>query len=156
MPDSHAEQILDAMRSLVVAADTDAADRIERGRIYPHEDDQAKYPAIGMMMGADVLEREHLSGFIDWELSVFFESVVRPAATYTSLESTLEQELNEMRKQIHAAIMATPTLGLSFVIDTVPVLAEAPVLDGEGKLPTGSQVIQFTVRYRSSRADISA
>ena len=152
MADLLAEQILAAVKTLVTGLTTTGAN-VQRGQVYGHE--QADLPALGVFMGPDTPDQEYQTGFIDWELVILIEATAEAGAAYTDLDSGIDTTLNQIRKEVHAAIMADHTLGLAFVIDTTPGPAQQPTLSGEGSEPTGSQVLEFTVNYRTSRADAS-
>lgn len=153
MADARTEQILAAVKTALTGLATTGAN-VERGRIYPHQVE--KLPALSIMMGADVPAAELMTGLVDWDFSFMVEAAVRVAPDYTDLESGVETELNQVRKEVHIALFADTTLGLSFVHDIIPGPVDQPQLHDEGDAPHGSLAMQFTVRYRSSRADISA
>lgn len=153
MADARAEQILAAIKTACTGLTTTGAN-IQRGQVYPH--DESALPALGVFMGADQVISELQTGLVDWELTVLIQSAVKATAEYTTLDSLVDQQLNQIRKEVHAAVMASPRLGLTFVIDTAADIAEAPRLESEGAYPYGFQTIGFTVTYRSSRSDISA
>lgn len=150
---ARAESILAAVKTTLTGLTTTGA-RIQRGQIYGHQ--ASDLPAIAIFMGADQPELEHQTGLIDWELTIRVESTAQVDAQYTTEDSGLDTELNTIREEVHAALMADPTLGLAYVIDTVPGPAAEPILSGDGGEPTGSQVLEFIVKYRTSRSDIGA
>lgn len=154
MADARAEQILAAIATALTGL-ASTGSNVQRGQIYAHE--AARLPALAITMGADVPATELQSGLLDWELSVFVETVDQvDADEYAGYDVGLEAKVNQMRKEVHAALFADHTLGLAFVHDIIPGPAQQPTLDGDGKLPIGSQLLNFVVRYRSSRGDISA
>ena len=141
------EQILAAVTTAVTGLATTGAN-VFRGRAYPLE--AADLPGLLVYMGPDTPNQELMESFIDWQLGVAIEAYVQSATV------TLDTTLAQIRKEVHAAIMATPALGLAFVIDTVPLLASEPEVEGEGSQPIGRRRLEFVVSYRSSRTDISA
>jgi hypothetical protein len=153
MADPRAESILSAL-SAVLSGLPKTGTNIQRGQIYAHE--AGKLPAVALFMGDDVVIQEHQSDRLDWELQVIIESTVTIAAAYTTFESGIETELNQIRNEVHAAIMADHTQGLPYVIDTTPVSASRPVLQDDGTLPTGSQSLEFVIQYQTTRNDVSA
>jgi len=153
MADARAEQIVAAIKTALIGLTTTGT-RVQRGQVYNHE--ETKLPALNVIMGADEPVNEYQGEFIDWALTVRIEAKDHVEVDYITQDSLIDQALNQIRKEVHAAIMADHTQGLAFVIDTDPGPASEPVLSGEGAKPVGSQAIDFIVTYRASRADISA
>jgi len=153
MADARSEQIIAAIKALLIGLTTTGAN-VQRGQVYEHE--AAKLPALSLYMGSDVPAGEHQTGLIDWDLSVNIVATVSVIAAYTANESLVDRDLNQIRKEVHAVMMADYTLGLAFVIDVAPGIAAEPVLSGESATPHGSQSIEYIISYRTSRADISA
>jgi len=153
MADARAEQIIQAVKTAITGLTTTGAN-VQRGQVYGHQ--ATELPALALRMGADIPQFEQQTGIIDWELTILIESTAKINAAYIANESLLDQLLNLIRKEIHLAIMVDYTLGLSFVIDIRPGPANEPILSGEGSEPTGSQLIEYIVVYRTSRIDISA
>lgn len=153
MADARAESILAALKSLLSGLSTTGTN-VQRGQLYAHQ--AANLPALALFMGDDVLEAENLTGYDDWLLTILIQSTVAIDETYDNYEPLVDQQLNQIRKEVHAALMADRSLGLSYVIDTRPISASQPGLSNEGAAPHGSQVLEFQVMYRASRADISA
>jgi len=147
MTDSREEQILAAITTAVTGLTTTKA-KVYRGRSYPLA--EGDLPGLLVYMGPDTLQNEILNDYIDWSLGVGIEVYVR---TSTSLVDT---KLSTIRKEVHNAIMTTPQLGLSFVIDTKPLQATEPEIEGDGNKPIARRRLEFVVQYRSSRTDISA
>ncbi len=146
MTDLRAEQILDAVKTnLTNLATTNK--NVNRGRIYKYED--AGLPALNIVMGDDQIIDELVSGLFNWQLQVIIIVTIKTI-------DELETRLNKIRKEVHVALMADYTQGLSFVIDTAPSTATRPELTGEGEKPTASQQLEFLITYRTSRADPSA
>ncbi len=141
------EQILAAVTTVVTGLATTGTN-VFRGRAYPLESNDL--PGLLVYLGPDTPSQDLMESFIDWQLGVGVECYVQSATT------TLDTTLAQIRKEVHAAIMATPRLGLSFVSDTAPGPAAEPEIEGEGSKPVGRRRLEFIVTYRSSRADISA
>ena len=152
MADAYTEQIVNAIELLLDGA-TDAGSNVQRGQVHPHEAN--KLPAIAIFMGPDTPDAEYHPASLDWAFTVLIETTVSVPADYTDMSPAVETPLAELRKQIHALLLADHRLGLAFVIKVDPGPASQPILDGDGEVPVGSQVLQFDVRYRSSFADIS-
>jgi hypothetical protein len=153
MADARAEQIIAAIKTTLTGLTTTGA-RVQRGQIYNHE--ETKLPALAITMGADVPVAEYQTDLLDWELAVRIEASANIETDYITQDSLLDQALNQIRKEVHAAVMADHTQGLAFVIDTTPGPASEPLLSGEGAQPIGSLVLEYIIRYRTSRQDISA
>lgn len=153
MADAKAEQIIAAIKTAVTGLTT-TGNRVQRGQIYNHEENGL--PALAVMMGSDEPAAEYQTDKMDWELTVRIEATANIEVDYTTQDSLIDQALNQIRKEVHIAVMADHTQGLDFVIDTDPGPATEPVLSGEGAQPIGSQVLDFIIRYRADRQDISA
>lgn len=150
---ARAEDIMAAVKTTLTGLTTTGAN-VQRGQIYRHE--VAKLPAISLFMGDDQITSEYQTGLIDWDLILKIESTVMLDSAYTTLDNTLETQLNTIREEIHLALMADPTLGLAFVIDISPSIAAEPILSGEGAEATATQSLEYVISYRSSRTDIGA
>lgn len=150
---ARAESIMSAIETTITGLGLTGAN-VQRGQIYRNESD--RLPALSLFMGDDQVASEYQTGLLDWELSVFIQSTVLIEADYTTYAATLETSINAVREQLHAALLADHTLGLGYVVDVIPVAASRPDLAGEGDKPTASQTLEYTVRYRTSRADIGA
>ena len=140
-----AEQILDA----VVVALTDlttTTSNVKRAQIYNSSDDEL--PGLAVYMGADVLTDELQTSFLDWELTIYIDSRVKTT-------DQVDELLNTIRGEVHAALMAAPTLSLSFVHDTKPVLANEPNLSGDGDQPIATQRLEYSITYRTSRTSLT-
>ncbi len=148
-----AEQIIAEIETLVTGLTTTGSN-VQRGQVHPHE--LAALPALAVFMGADQVVAEYQTNAFDWELSVFIETAVELADPYTTLDSGIDTQLNTIRKEVHAAIMADHTLGLSSVVNVTPVVASQPTLSGEGQRPLASQMLEYVVKYRSSRTALDA
>jgi len=61
-----------------------------------------------------------------------------------------ETQLNLIREEVYAAIMADTTLGIAFVIDTMPIGDDEPEFTGDADQITGRQMMNFVVKYRHS------
>jgi len=152
MADARAELIMAAVRALITGLVTTGAN-VQRGQIYNHESE--KLPALALSMGPDIPDAEFQFDKILWSLTLSIESTIKLTDSYLENTSDLETALNNIRNEVYAAVMADHQLGLGFVNDTIPGPAGRPVIDGEGDYPTGSQVMDFIVSYKASRADIS-
>lgn len=141
------EEIMDAVALALTGLTTTGANVI-RGQVYDLPEDQV--PGLAIFMGEDVLDEELSNSFYDWTVSIYIESKAMHSTTQ------IDQILNTIRGEVHAAIMANYTLGLpNFVIDTNPISAAEPELSASGSKPIGTQRLQYNVKYRTSRTDLS-
>lgn len=145
--DAREEQIMQAIKTACTGLTTTGANAF-RGRAYPIA--EAELPGVVIYGGPDTLQAQLSSGYLDWALQVSIEAYVR---TSVAVVDTL---LTEIRKEVYTAIMTTPQLGLAYVIDTIPLQAYEPEIDGTGNQPIAKRRMEFTVQYRTSRTDISA
>ena len=150
---SRAEDILETVLTLITGLTTTGAN-VQRGQVYAHE--ESKLPALSLSMGPDVPENELQTGQIYWQLTIAIQSTVKISAAYIANESAIETQLNLIRAEVHAALFADHTLGLSFVSDIAPGPAGEPVIDGAGDLPIASQLLTFGILYKTSRAALDA
>lgn len=140
------EEIMDSIVTILTGLTTTGTNVI-RGQVYDLAETQV--PGLAIFMGEDVLESELLNSFYDWNVSIYIESKAAESTTQ------IDQVLNTIRGEVHAAILADYTLGLGFVIDTNPVVAPEPELASSGSKPTGTQRLHYIVKYRTSRTDLS-
>ncbi len=141
-----AETIMDGVVTTLTGLTT-TGNNIKRARIYPWA--ESELPAISVYMGQDVVVEELQSGLLNWELNLAVESHVQE-------NNDIDQQLNTIRKEVHAALMATPQQGLTYVINTTAVGANEPVLSDTGQQPVASQRLDFIIKYRTSRTALDA
>ena len=147
MADLRAEQILDAIVTNLTGLTTTGTN-IVRARVYNHAD--TALPALSVYMGSDEPEGILSQSVIDWNLTVIIESAAKSSTTQ------IDQILNLIRKEVHAALFADNTLGLSFVKYIEPGNAIEPELSGDGDKPVAKQRLEFMIHYRTSYSDLSA
>jgi len=143
-----AEQIVAAVNTTVTGLTT-TKQNTRVNPVYTQEPDNL--PALDIFQGDDVnlseLGATNVS-FVDNDLSIIFRAYVRKNNNYVV-------NLNLIRKEIHIALMADHTQGLSFVITTIPQSAGTPVLEF-GDKPISTMDMSFIFRYRHSITDPSA
>ena len=144
MADALAEQILDALTTTVTGLATTGAN-VQRARVYPFA--ASIDSALSVFMGADEVLQIQANDYIDWELTVIFMAHARATGNP-------DQTLNQIRKEVHAAVMADHTQG-GLVMDTNPVTAEEPELSS-GDKPIASMRIEYLFQYRTTRTAIDA
>lgn len=149
MADHRAEQIMSAIETLLTGLTTTGSN-VKRDRVYSW--DTANLPALSIFQGDDTpipyADRNYFQD--DFELTVHIEMHAENADTIP-----ISTTLNQIRKEVIIAIQADYTLGLSFVIDTEEQIASQPQIE-HINTTTATQVMDFTVKYRRSRADPSA
>lgn len=99
-------------------------------------------PGLTLRMGSDVPLRQYATDQIDRVIEVFVEvSVLQGAASDT--------QLNQIRAEVYAALMAAPQLGQAFVIDTRLVGDGEPDVKDLDR-PVVKQELTYAVEYRHS------
>ena len=139
------ELIMDAI--IVTLTNLTTTKNIKRARVYPWQ--ESEVPALSIFMGSDEVINELQSGVLDWQMTLIIDSHVQEKAD-------IDQQLNTIRKEVHAAIMADVTQGQTFVKNTYAVNAAEPVLSGDGQQPIASQRLEFLIHYRTSRTALDA
>ena len=142
-----AESILQSVETTLTGLTTTGTN-IQRGRVYPIE----TTPALSVYMGSDDTSGDYGAtnvGFVDRVLEVIIRSHIK-------LTSTLDTDLNKIRAEVYAAMMADYTLGLSYVINTWLVSDAQPSLSADSEQPTATQDMTYRVHYRHSYASAEA
>lgn len=142
-----AESILSAIETKLTGLATTGAN-IVRGRVYPVE----TTPALSVYMGADSVNGEFGAtnlGFIDRTLEVIIRSHVK-------VTSTLDTDLNKIRAEVYAAMVADHTLGLQYVLNAWLEVDNQPSISADSEQPTASQDMVYKVHYRHSYASAEA
>ena len=131
-----AETILGAIETRLggVAA---TGGRVYRGRVWPI--DATELPAILVGMGQDQVVDEQSNRYLVRELDVVVESSVQSV-------SNLEAELNRLRSEVFAVLMADPTLG-GLAVDLALVLDQAPEY-ADQDVPIATQQMLWRALYR--------
>lgn len=143
MADHKVEQIMDAVKTLVTGLLTTGA-RVARGRVYPHPSG----PALSLFQGASSPLNDSFP-LQDSELTINVVGHSRAA------EGATDTELNQIAKEVAAALLADTTLG-GAVIRTRWSGNQEPALSGDGDKPISSMIMSFIVHYRHSYTDHSA
>lgn len=139
-----AEQIMQAVAAAVTGLAATGSN-VERGRVIPFE----TAPGISVSM-ADDDTQSVMSGLVDSALELELTAHAKV------IDSLPETELNQIRAEVYAALMADRTQGLPFVIDTIPLGADKPEISGEADQPTGQLVTRWQVKYRHSLSSAEA
>ena len=101
-------------------------------------------PAINVLLAQDQVQEHLSSGKTTSKINVVTE--VRVKVTGDQIVA----DLLTIREQIHIAIMADTTLGLSHVIDCLPTGATPPEITGDHETPAATMQIGWEVTYRTS------
>ena len=109
--------------------------------------EQDEAPAIVLRYGNDDPQTRILSAF-DSVLTLKVTGIVVAADV-----DELYEKINQLRAETHIALMADPTLGLSFVLTTEYGGAEEPQESEDGELLAAAQRWAWLVHYRMDLAD---
>lgn len=145
-----AEQIMVEVLSRLTGLAT-TGDNAFRNRVHGREDTEV--PALAIYQEADTPLGE--DGFVNYayldsELTV---KIVAHVKTGTAPET----QLNQIRREVHVALMADYQQGIpDVVVTTIPRGTATPVLLSEGEVPTASLDIYWGFQYRSSQTDPGA
>lgn len=145
MATDRAEQILSAVKTLVTGLTT-TRQSAYRGRIYNYTEDSL--PAVGVYQDGTRTEFAKHS-YLDHMLSITIELMVKEPS------EVLDTKANLIKKEIHAAMMADYTLGLSFVINTIPKGDEGIEFPND-ESPVAVMKTLWDVHFRTSLTDLSA
>ena len=143
-----AEQIMDALVTALSALAPVTVDQVERGRDAPFALSNNK--AITLFMGPDEVADNSGWDVVHSNLTVYIDIHARSGSVQ------VDQIINDIAKTVTTTLWADPTLGLSFVIDTIEGVANEPEITGEGNKPTGEMRTDWMFKYSRSRIDPSA
>lgn len=140
-----AETIISTVVTTVTGLTT-TGNNVARGRVRSVE----THPALSVITGGDdvVLDRSNWPN-IGRELNVKIIIHVKNNTTY-------ETEINKIREEVYAALMADHTLGLGFVIDVQPTGDDEPELTGDADQIVGIQQMNFSVMYEHQHDNAGA
>lgn len=104
------------------------ATKVSSNRVAAFNDDEL--PAYNVVLGPDnpvnELGAANVS-FIDWEQALFIDCYER------SILADADAVFLTMRRNVHRALMADVTQGLNFVLTTIPLGADEPIIDDAGE-----------------------
>lgn len=120
---------------------------VNRGNAYVIESENT--PCLHIEMGPETQVNENAHGSKYWNLEVQVTGTVKANEQY-------EQTLNTIREEVHIAMRADPTLGLSFVIDTDEGDPDELEIEAEAEKPTAQQTWIWNVKYERSIDDPGA
>lgn len=127
------------------------ATKVGLGRVNPLS--ESEHPFIGVFLEDDTTIGEfgaQNTNFMDWLVQVAVEVYV----SGTAATASLDQDFLNLRADIHNALMADVTQGLSFVKQTIPVGASAPVRD-TNELKTVSYRLAWGFHVRTKVDDMT-
>jgi len=140
-----AEQILAQIETTLTGLATTGAN-VSRARAY----NLATTPALTIAQGTDaVLDEGRNLTHVTRSLSVLITSHVKAT-------TNLETELNQIRTEIFAALMADISQGLAFVITTELVEDQEPDIESTQEQPTARQQQIWRIIYRHSGTSTEA
>jgi hypothetical protein len=140
------EQIMDAVVTTLTGLTTTGSN-VVRAQVY--DSSSVELPGLAIFMGADIVEEMISNSFYDWVLEVVVESRVKTT-------SQVDELLNTIRGEVHAALFADYTLGLpTIVIDLDAISASEPTLSPDGAQPIAIQRLNYVVKYRTARGDLT-
>lgn len=139
------KEVLDAFVAALTGLST-TGDNVDLTRAYPWD----KEAAITVRRGTDSVQQYLTNTFIDREFEVVVTLHVRVSA------DQIDIYLSQMAGESHVAIMADPTLGLSFVEDVDLIQEAEPAVSGEAETPTALMEQRWRVQYRHNISDPSA
>ena len=140
-----AETIMVAVETALTGLATTGT-RVIRSRIRPVE----TAPSLSVEIGSDDVNPD-ISSYPRKarDLNIKIVSHVKDNETYDS-------DLNQIRAEVYAAMMADVTFGLDYVIDTDLIGDDEPEFTGEADQITGRQVMNYVVKYTHSWTDAGA
>lgn len=109
-------------------------------RYYPTQN----LPALTIQREADTVQDFLSNSFVDryLELSVSIHVAGDP--------TKLDESASDIAAEVYTAILANPNLGLSYVIDAIPLGDSSPEISGESETPTMLLQQQWRIHYRHS------
>ncbi len=142
MADHKANQILVAIKAKLTGLASTGAN-VYQSRAYAI----GALPAINIKLGSDSVQSIH-NIQSDNELLIVIEVFVK------SDESLIDSTILQIRKEVQMALMADETLGLSFVLSTLPSAMSAPEISSEEQT-IAYATLDFKIIYRSLLTDPS-
>lgn len=139
------ESIMQAVTSTLTGLATTGAE-VQRGRVYSI----AATPALSISMGADEV-REDLRSF-----SRLVRQLTVTISAHVKVTTQLETQLNQIKTEVFAALMADITQGLNYVIQTDLLIDDAPELDAEQDQPTARASMVWRITYAHSGTSTEA
>lgn len=141
-------QIVETRLGAHVNINTVQVDR-ERTRVVKPEDTPRYLVYLGSDASIGDFGPANVS-VMDWDVQVIVEIVLAVKGT-----EDIDQELLVLRGYVHEALMADPSQGTSYILMTVPVGAEEPILSEDGETRIITYRTAWTFRVRTSIASMT-
>lgn len=141
-----AEEIMQGVVTTLTGLTTTET-RVYRGLAYAIPAADAN--ALAIFQGDDVVQDGSMFTRLQSLLTVNIEAVAKEAT------AQIDETLNTIRKEVLAAIGASPNLGLAYEIGALEQQAEQPEISDEGDRPVGRMRIVLGVNYWRNRLDPS-
>lgn len=143
------EKIMQTVLALLkTGSPTDAGQEVFRKNVRPVKEDDL--PIINIVQGLDEQLPYTNVAFQDCSVEVITELMVTAKGV-----DNIEPAMNELRRQVHIAMMANNQLGLTFVHLITPNGAKKPEPRGLGDLTVTVQEVSWKVMYRTAISDPS-
>ena len=108
----------------------------------------SNYPSVSVVIGSDLPESK-VNTFTDWQLTMFTDIKIQAS------DGDVDADMLNIRAELHKALMADYTQGLSYVKDFEPGEQSEPEINSEGDTFTCYTRVSWLVKYRSSETDPS-
>lgn len=145
MADNRVKSVIDAVKTTLTSLTTTGTN------VFVHKDKEfqsTEVPGLNIRIGQLAPTGTPVSHF-DWELQVFVDAYVRANSSYW-------ETLLLIQAEVHAALRADHTLGISYVHDVMTRGAEEVQVDGEGEKVKAFLPIEILIHFRTSKADLTA
>lgn len=142
-----AKQIVDTVAELVLARVQASGTKVFKHFRFRADDEQDELPAVSIDYGED----QPSGGTLTEYESVLTVEAVAMAEGVDAEE--LHEKLMELRAEVHIALRADPTLGLSFVTTTEYGPVEKPDVSARGEKLCGVCSARWLVTYNLNFSD---
>jgi hypothetical protein len=126
-----------------------AVGSVFRTRVEPFTD--GELPAYSIEIGSDSplndLGPDNVR-FMDWGQTIFIDCYAK------SIDDQIDNIFLDMRNNVHRSLMADVTQGVNFVMQTIPLGADEPVLDYSGEQKTMVYRTAWQFNIRTAIADL--
>jgi len=143
---NRAETIMDTVASTLTGLATTGSN-VTRGRVYPIE--SSGLPALSVFQGAETIVDEQNLSAVTRELTVNIAIHAKPA-------SGLDTQINQVRAEIYAALMADYTQGLGYVLNTQWREDDPPEYSDDQENGSARAVSTWSILYRHSYSSVEA
>lgn len=142
--------LLTTLETLIKAHPNITASNVALGR--HNALSETELPFVGIFLADDNSLGEFgatNTSIIDWQVQVDIELYVSGLA-----DAAIDQTFLNLRADVHNAIMADPTLGVAFVLQSVPLGASSPVRE-TNELKTSSYALHWAFQVRTGIDDMT-